>query len=234
MPKPYKLTRPYPLPPSSKIVEHDGKPHVRMRDRGKPVLYRVSKDGMKYLRPSQRWYFDIRDAAGTVRRVKGFTDLKATEQLAVDAERKASRVRAGYTDPAEEHARRPLADHLKDYGAALEAKGDVTAHVKETRAKIAALFAGCGFVFPLDADLGKATEWLNALRCDAVAVDLPAGDFFTPAAAAKLLGLTPDGLRKRSSATVSPRPGPARLAAFPVLRFRRWPTVAPLALPRQP
>lgn len=46
----------------------------------------------------------------------------ATEQLAAELERKASRVRAGIIVPAEEHARRPLADHLNDYAAALEAR----------------------------------------------------------------------------------------------------------------
>ena len=115
---------PVPLPPDAEIVGHDGKPHVRMKERGKPVLYPLTKDGAKYLRPSKRWYFDLRDATGTVRRVKGFADLKATEQLAAEMERKASRVRGGFTDPAEEHARRPLADHLKDYAAAPRSEGE--------------------------------------------------------------------------------------------------------------
>src|ERR1700693_2070190 len=108
MPKPYKLCSTRPIPPDAVILDHEGKPHVRVKERGKAVLYRLTKDGTKYLRPSKRWYFDIRDATGTVRRVKGFADLKATEQLAADRERNASRVRAGFTDPAEEHARRPL------------------------------------------------------------------------------------------------------------------------------
>src|SRR5688572_4019515 len=115
MPKPFKPTRPYPLPAGAEIVDVDGRPHVRMRERGKPVLYRLTKDGAKYLKPSKRWYFDLPDAKGKPNRVKGYTDLKATEQLAAEMERKASRVRSGHTDPAEEHARRPLADHLKDY-----------------------------------------------------------------------------------------------------------------------
>ena len=59
-----------------------------------------------------------------VRRVKGFADLKATEQLAAETERKASRLRAGFADPSEEHVRRPLVDHFADYAAALEAKGN--------------------------------------------------------------------------------------------------------------
>lgn len=92
----------------------DGLPHVRLRERGKPVLYRVGKDGTKYLRPTKCWYFEYRDANRTVCRVKGFADLKATEQLAAEMERKASRLRSGFADPAEEHARRPLAEHLND------------------------------------------------------------------------------------------------------------------------
>jgi hypothetical protein len=92
------------------------------------MLYRLSKDRRNYLRPSKCWYFKYRDRYGTLRRAKGYTDLKATEQLAAEMERKIARQRAGLIDPAEEHARRPLADHLADYGRHLEAKGDTPAH----------------------------------------------------------------------------------------------------------
>src|SRR3954471_7609347 len=130
MPKPFKPTRPFRLPPDAELVDVAGKPHVRLRERGKPVLYPLTRDGTKYLRPAKRWYFDLRDDSGTVRRVKGFADLKATEQLAAEMERKASRVRSGFPDPAEEHARRPLTEHLKDYAAYLGAKGDDPKHVR--------------------------------------------------------------------------------------------------------
>lgn len=123
MPKPYKVSSTRPLPADAEIVQHDGKPHVRMKERGRSVLHPLTKDGKSYLRPAKRWSFDLRDANGTVRRVTGFADLKATEQLAAEMERKVSRVQAGFTDPAEEHARRPLVDHLTDYKAALEVKG---------------------------------------------------------------------------------------------------------------
>ncbi len=195
MPKPYKLTRPYPLPADADLVDVDGRRHVRMKDRGRAVLYRVSKDGAKFLKPSKRWYFDVRDANDTVRRVKGFADLKATEQLAAESERNASRVRAGFTDPAEAHVRRPLADHLKDYAAALEAKGSTAEYVKLAVGRVASLFAGCGFVFPMDADAGRAAEWLNALRRDATPAALPDGDTLTPADAAKLLGVSGAAVR---------------------------------------
>ena len=195
MPKPFKPTRPFPLPANAELVDVAGKPHVRLRDRGKPVLYPLTKDRSKYLKPAKRWYFDLRDESGTVRRMKGFADLKATEQLAAEMERKASRVRSGFTDPTEEHARRPLAEHLKDYAAHLEAKGDNPKHVRDTVARCESLFAGCEFVFPLDADSGKAAEWLSARRRDGVPTVLLAGvDVFTPSEAAAALGVTRSAL----------------------------------------
>ena len=95
MPKPFKLTSPRPLPPDAELVDHEGKPHARLKWRGRSTLFPLTKDGRNYLRPSKCWYFKCRDGKGTVRRVKGFADLKATEQLAAETERTASRVRVG-------------------------------------------------------------------------------------------------------------------------------------------
>ena len=189
MPKPFKLSSTRALPADAEIIEHEGKPHLRMKERGRAVFYPMTKDGRNYLRPSKRWYFKYRDAAGTLQRVKGFADLRATEQLAAETERKASRLRSGFTDPGEEHARRPLAEHLDDYDAALEAKGSTDVHIRLTIGRISALLSGCGFIFPMDADAAKASEWLNNLRRDAAPAALPAGASFSPAEAAKLLGI---------------------------------------------
>jgi integrase/recombinase XerC len=196
MAKPYKLFSTRQLPPGAEVIDHDDRPHVRMRERGRPVLYRVSKDGLKYLRPSKRWYFDVRDGNGTARRVKGFADLKATEQLAAEAERKASRVRAGIIDPAEEHTRRPLAEHLKDYAAALEAKGNVDAHNRATVAKISAVLSGCGFAFAADVDPGKVSAWLADLRRPGRIGEIPPGEGFASSDVAKLLGISTDAVRR--------------------------------------
>ena len=215
MPKPFKPTRPFRLPPDAEILEHKGRPHVRLKDRGRAVLYPLTKDGTKYLRPAKRWYFDLRDDSGTVRRVKGFADLKATEQLAAELERKASRVRSGFTDPAEEHIRRPLADHLKDYAAHLEAKGNTADHTALTTGRVTALLSGCGFVFPLDADAGKAAEWLNTLRRDGAPVELPAGDSFAPGDVAKLLGVSGAAVRAAVKRMNLPATGNGKARTFP-------------------
>ena len=197
MPKPFKVSSTRPLPPDAEIVDHDGKPHARLKLKGRSTLFPLTKDGLKYLRPSKCYYFECRDALGTVRRVKGYADLKATEQLAAETERKASRIRSGHTDPSEQHALRPLVDHLKDYAAALEQKGDTTEHVKKTAALISTLLAGAGFVFPRDVDAAKASEWLNAIRRDRRPVELPAGTVsFVAAEVAKLLGITASAVGK--------------------------------------
>jgi integrase len=189
MPKPFRIQSTRDLPANAEITEHDGKPHVRMRERGRTVQFPLTKDGKKYLRPSKCWYFEYKDAAGTVRRLKGFTDLKATEQLAAETERKASRLEVGLIDP---HARRPLAAHLTDYTAHLEAKGDTAEHVKHTAGRLTTLFDGCGFTVAAEIDAGKVAGWLNALRRGGEPVALPAGvDAFAPAQAAAALGVSP-------------------------------------------
>jgi excisionase family DNA binding protein len=215
MPKPFKPTRPFPLPADADILEHEGRPHVRLKDRGRTVLYPLTKDGTKYLRPAKRWYFDLRDDSGTVRRVRGFADLKATERLAADMDRKASRVRSGYADPAEEHARRPLADHLKDYAAHLAAKGNCEQHNRATVAKVSAILSGCGFVFPPDLDAGKVSAWLTDLRRPGRVPDLPPGDAFTPSGAAELLGMTAVAVRRFVARHRLPTVGAGRARRLP-------------------
>jgi integrase len=215
MPTPFKVFSTRRLPPDAEIIDHEGKPHVRMRVRGRPVLFALTKDGRGYLRPSKRWYFKVKDGNGIERRKKGFADLKATEQLAADTERKASRVRAGYTDPAEEHARRPLADHLTDYAAALEAKGGTAEHVRQTTGRITALLKGCGFALSLDADAGKAAEWLNSLRRDAAPAELPDGESFTPGEAAKLLGISGAAVRAAVKRLNLPAAGNGKARTMP-------------------
>ena len=72
MPKPYRLYSTRPLPADAPIVQHEGKPHVRIRDeRGRAILCPLTKDGTKMLKPAKRWYFDIPGQG----RVKGFTEL---------------------------------------------------------------------------------------------------------------------------------------------------------------
>lgn len=136
------------------------------------------------------WCFKIRQPNGTVKRVRGCSDLKATEGMASEAERKVARTRAGLIDPAEAHARRPLAEHLKDYAAYLEAKGTTERHARAVVSCCRTIFNGCGFSFVPDIDAGKTGEWLHAYRRGRTPVAIPPGESFAPGTAAKVLGIS--------------------------------------------
>jgi hypothetical protein len=71
MPKPFKLVSTRPLPADAEVIDYGGKPHVRLRERGRSILCPLTKDGTGYLRPSKCWYFKYRDATGTVASRKG-------------------------------------------------------------------------------------------------------------------------------------------------------------------
>jgi hypothetical protein len=123
MPSVFKVNGSYPLPKGAEIVQRRSVPHVRIRERGGAKLYPLTADGTKYLRPSKCWYFNIIDADGQRRRVKGYADKAATEALAVETQRRADRRRAGLIDPCEEHLNRPWREHLADYESYLDQQG---------------------------------------------------------------------------------------------------------------
>jgi integrase len=85
---------------------------------------------------------------------------------------------------------------LKDYAAALDAKGNVPAHNRATIAKITALLSGCGFVFPADLDPAKVSAWLANLRRPGRVPEIPPGEEFASSAVAKLLDMTADAVRR--------------------------------------
>jgi excisionase family DNA binding protein len=191
MPKPYKTMSTKPLPLGAEIFEKSGTRYVRIKAGSRYLTCKLTADGKSYLRPSKCYYFDIRG-----KRFKGVADLKATQELADKKQREVDRRQLGLSHPSEDHIRRPLVEHLKDYAAALEAKGDTEGHVKKTIALLTALFKGAGFLFPGDLDSSKAAQWLNTLRRDGEPINVPEGDSFTPGEVAKLLGISTTGLNK--------------------------------------
>ena len=197
MPTPFKPVRTTPLPKDAQVVERDGKPHVRVRDhRGRLIWCPLTKDGKAYLRPSNCWYFDLKDESGRVRRVKGSPDKNVTEQMIAEAVRRVERRRLGYADPLEDYLTRPLREHLGDFAAHLEAKGDTARHVRETIARVVAVLDGCGFVLPADLDASKLEAWLSGLRKGTSAVRLPVGEAFASSVVAELLGIKVDSVRR--------------------------------------
>jgi len=154
-----------PIPTGAKIIQHKGKPHVRYPCRdGGTVLCKVTKDGQRCLVPWQKWRVEYRDADGIIRRVTGYTDRPATDQLAARLERQAARQQEGMGSGYDEHLRRPLAEHLDDFEKALAAKGNTADYVKLTVTRIRTLTAGCKFQRIGDIRASRVAEWLAEQR----------------------------------------------------------------------
>ena len=120
-------------------------------------------NGKKRVKRSASWYIEFKDENGKVRRVKGYRDLAATRQRAAELERQAERCQAGLTDRYAEHKKRPLSEHLADFGRSL-AVGNSESHVRITRSRITRVFDGCGFCFWGDIQGSKIIGFLDHVK----------------------------------------------------------------------
>lgn len=153
-------------------------------------------DGTRVVKQSKKWYAEYIDANGEQKRVPGYTDKGATEQLAARLEREASRDAEGLGDPCRKHRKRPLSEHLDDYALVLTGKGDTQDHVKLTTGRVRDFLSGCKFRMFDDVELPKASEWLTDLRRPGPVAALPTGvEAFTPSQVAKILDISLTALR---------------------------------------
>jgi integrase len=67
-------------------------------------------------------------------------------------------------DPFEQHSRRPLSEHLEDYGRFLEGKGDSAKHVSQTVSRVQSVLDGCNFNFIADLNASRVVQCLADLR----------------------------------------------------------------------
>ena len=189
-------TKPVPVPPGSDVVVRNGKSFVRIGAGRRAAVYPLTADGTKYLKPSKKWYGKYTDGNGVVRKVPLTTDKSAANLMLGELVKKAERQRIGLFDPAEDHVRRPLVEHLNDYAAHLRQKGNCEEHVRGAVQQVRALTTGFGFVFLSDLSASAAAEWLHNLRSPKRVPELPTGpDQFTVSEAAKVLGLSLAGVR---------------------------------------
>nr|WP_303652518.1 tyrosine-type recombinase/integrase [Paludisphaera mucosa] len=95
-----------------------------------------------------RWSFVYLDANGRRRTGTGSSDKAATRRILDELETKAKLVLAGVIAPeddkAEKAARRPIAEHVEDFGLAIVAKGGTEKHAREARGAVLRLLEGAG------------------------------------------------------------------------------------------
>ncbi|MCE9548279.1 MAG: site-specific integrase [Planctomycetia bacterium] len=129
-----------------------------------------NRDGQS--KEAAKWYLEFRDGDEQVRRLPGFTDKQQTETLGRKVEKLIEckqnretpgrelsawletlprRMREtlaawGIIEGRTAAASKPLVEHLKDFEAALTAKGSGLRHVEQSVGRVRRLFEACGFV----------------------------------------------------------------------------------------
>jgi integrase len=168
---------------------------------------------VKRVEESRKYYGLVPQPDGQRKPVPLCPDLGRSKQLLNKLLADVAMRQHGLADPYAEHRKRPLADHLTDFAAALQAKGDCAQHVRKTVAHVQACFDATGAVWLADLDTGKAGEWLISLRANRELPELPPGqELFTMADLVRLLGIRPASITKaiRRHRLTAVGAGPAR------------------------
>jgi integrase len=182
-----------PIPPGAEIVTHKGKRHARFKgDDGKTVLAPLTKDGKRCRVKAEKWYGQYKDEAEVQHRVPLSADKTVAQQMLNELVKKAELAKVGISDPFEKHRKRPLAEHLADWEASLQAGGATAKYVRQAGGRARRVLDGCRFVFIADLSASAVQKYLAGLRGrrnPLPALD-PQKEWYTPAELAGALGLT--------------------------------------------
>ena len=127
-------------------------------------------DGKKVKKQSKSWYVKYRDAGGIERRVKGYKDKIATQQLAAKLEKEAELAREGIVDRYKEHRKKPLVQHLADFRQSLLDKGDTEDYARLTHNRVKAILTACNFVFISDIQPSRVQRYLAERKRDGLGI----------------------------------------------------------------
>ncbi len=130
----------------------------------KPITRTDPKTGQRVKAKSKKWWGRYRDASGVERRVPLASDKTAAQTMLNEMVTREERKAAGLIDQFDDHARRPLAEHVKDYRRHLESKENAVSHVKLTTSYINKVIDGCGFKLIRDFSSSRVATWLTELR----------------------------------------------------------------------
>ena len=81
---------------------------------------------------SDTWRGKFKGAVGVCRTVTLCDDRDAAQERFSEIAKRARRESRGDIDPFEDHRKRPLTEHLADFKAHLEAKGNGARHIMQT------------------------------------------------------------------------------------------------------
>ncbi len=140
--------------------------------------YTAVVNGRRVKKQSRYWYIKYKDADGIERRIKGYKDKTATQQLAAQLEKEAELARAGVIDRYKEHRKKPLSEHLEDYQRSLLAKGNTTRYAQQTIRRIRTVFNNCGFTFWSDIQPSRVQQGISDLRKGPKAISAKTANYY--------------------------------------------------------
>jgi integrase len=161
------------LPKGSKILERitrqgkSGKPIYSARvqfPNGKTEVIRTNEAGTRRVRFSRTWHIRITTPDGQDLRFKGYRDKRATEAKAAELQKRIIREHSGLSDPTDEHAKRPLAEHAEDFRRYLTAKGNTPEYVALVVFRLTAVLDSCRFIRVGDVQASAVVTFLAELR----------------------------------------------------------------------
>ncbi len=165
----YRRTRREPLPEGAEIVERKGQRFAVWTDSKGRHRARLTKDGLAIVVDLPGYEIQFFDENGKRRKESvRCGDRDTAEQIAAERERLVLLRQKGLVDPAQERfaaeGRRPLTEHLADFRAALEARGNTGQHVQETHAQALRVVERCKAAYPSDMTASAVQEALKAIR----------------------------------------------------------------------
>jgi integrase/recombinase XerC len=113
---------------------------------------------------STKWWGQYAVRGGRWHRVPLYTDKTASGQMLAELVRKAELGKANCADPFEEHAKRPLLEHLDDFERSLLAGGSTGKHITLKIGRIRRVVEGAGFKVIGDLSASRVQDFLAELR----------------------------------------------------------------------
>ena len=132
----------------------------------KPIVITDPRTGERVAGRSRKWWGRYRDGLGIERRVPLARDKTAAQSMLNELVLKAERQAAGQLDPFEDHAKRPLNEHIDAFEEHLRHKGNTAQHVYEVATKVRRIAAGCKWTFIRDLSASRVQKFLAELRQD--------------------------------------------------------------------
>ena len=165
----YRRTLRKPIPERSEIVERKGRRFAVWTDSTGRHRARLATDGKAILIDRPGYVIQYFDENGQRRKESvRCGDLDSAKQIAAEREKAVMLRKKGFIDPAQERlareARRPLAEHVADYGRFLADKGNTSKHVAETLRSIRRVAALCGAERPTDLTGPGVMKAISGLR----------------------------------------------------------------------